>query len=427
MSFSYDRYERQRRTTSGGASRRSALGYWIPLAVTVTVATVGLAAWVWSERKDHDDDDDYYDDPKRDDPRPPIDERELGPGGVPYHPSGNGPQMQDESFMTRMSSAIRRTPSPQQIFDGASRRVVAGMTAAGAAVGGALSAIQEEDRRDFEDHSRWSEEAETRAMTATASAPPDPRAIQASMSATQSSSARTREGKKRKTIAVVVSADIGHHESAEEVTYIQEHASILSHLPAHIDADTRVFVLIYAPDLKQHPLSTEQPQPENSMTSSYSNIGRDEAHDADKPLTSIEPAPERSPSRSKMFDTLYREAQSMVDNDTMIMPFTTPTGHVHLLRHLAPEIVYLQETLSGTRGDTINAIANWVGRIVLVVGDESGHGGLVDSEDERRHPSHEARDRWWEDDPRIGLGKGVEVVDGLRLGDDWRRRVKGHD
>lgn len=117
----------------------------------------------------------------------------------------------------------------------------------------------------------------------------------------------------------------------------------------------------------------------------------------------------------------------MVDNETMIMPFTTPTGHVHLLRHLAPKIVYLQETLSGTRGDTINAIANWVGRMVLIVGDESGHGGLVDSEDERGHPSHEARDKWWEDDPRIGLGKGVEVVDGLRLGDDWRRRVKGHD
>ncbi|KAL8686153.1 MAG: hypothetical protein Q9218_007310 [Villophora microphyllina] len=425
MSFSYDRYERQRRTTSAGASRRSPLGYWVPLALTVTVATVGLVAWVWSERKDHDDDD-YYDDPKRENHSSP-DERELGPGGVPYHPTGSGPQLQDESFITRMSGAIRRSPSPQQIFDGASRRVVAGMTAAGAAVGGALSAIREEDRRDFEDHSRWSEEAETRATTATASAPPDQRAIQATMSATQSSSGRTREGKKRKTIAVVVSADIGHHESAEEVTYIQEHASILSHLPTHVDAETRVFVLIYAPDLKQHPLSSEQPRPEGSMTSSYSNIGHDEAHDADKPLASIEPAPERSPQRSRMFDTLYREAQSMVDNDTMIMPFTTPTGHVHLLRHLAPEIVYLQETLSGTRGDTINVIGNWVGRIVLVVGDESGHGGLVDSEDERGHPSHEARDRWWEDDPRIGLGKGVEVVDGLRLGDDWRRRVKGHD
>ena len=222
MSFSYDRYERQRRTTSGGASRRSALGYWIPLAVTVTVATAGLVAWVWSERGDHDDDD-YYDDRKGND-RPPPEDRELGPGGVPYHPSGSGPQMQDESFMTRMSGAIRRSPSPQQIFDGASRRVVAGVTAAGAAMGGALSAIREEDRRDFEDHSRWSEEAETRATTATAPAPPDSRAIQGTVSMGQGSSGSAKEGKRRKTVAVVVSADIGHHESAEEVTYIQEHA-----------------------------------------------------------------------------------------------------------------------------------------------------------------------------------------------------------
>ena len=163
------------------------------------------------------------------------------------------------------------------------------------------------------------------------------------------------------------------------------------------------------------------------MTSSYSNIGHEEAHEADRPLSSVEPLPEGASHRSRIFDTLYKEAQSMVDNDTMIMPFTTPTGHVHLLRHLAPEIVYLQETLSGSSGDIISQISNWVGRIVLVVGDESGHGGLVDSEDEREHPSHQSRDRWWQDDPRIGLGKGVEVVDGLRLGDDWRRRVKGHD
>ncbi|KAL8716616.1 MAG: hypothetical protein Q9225_006075 [Loekoesia sp. 1 TL-2023] len=423
MSYSYDRYER-RRTTSG-ASRRSALGYWIPLAVTVTVATVGLAAWVWSEREDHDDDD-YYDD-RKGDGRPPPDYREVGPGGVPYHPSGGAPQMQDESFMSRVSGAIRRTPSPQQILDGASRRVAAGVSAAGAAVGGALSAIREEDRRDFEDHSRWSEEAETRATTATAPARPDQRSVKASMTVGLSNSGESRGGKKRKTVAVVVSADIGHHEPDEEVTYIQEHASILSHLPAHIDADTRVFVLIYAPDLKQHPLSTSQPQPSGSMTSSYSNIGHEEAYEADKPLGSIEPAPEGGYSRSKMFDILYREAQSMVDNDTMIMPFTTSTGHVHLLRHLAPDIVYLQETLSGARGDIISQISNWVGRVVLVVGDESGHGGLVDSEDERGHPSHQSRDRWWQDDPRIGLGKGVEVVDGLRLGDDWRRRIKGHD
>lgn len=445
MSYSYDRFER-RRTTSGGASRRSALGYWLPLAVTATVATVGLAAWIWSAREDHDDDDDYYDDRKGDNP-PSPDRRELGPGGVPYPPSGGGPQVQDESFMARMSGAIRRTPSPQQIFDGASRRVAAGVTAAGAAVGGALSAIREEDRRDFEDHSRWSEEAEARATTATAPARLDQRSVEASMSVGLSGAGGAKGGKKRRTVAVVVSADIGQPESEGEVSYIQEHAvrlslhaqprrirltslplqSILSHLPAHIDDDTRLFVLIYAPGLKQHPLSTSQPQPSASMTSSYSNIGHEEAHEADRPLTSIESAPEGSPSRSKVFDTLYKEAQSMVDDSTMIMPFTTPTGHVHLLRHLAPEIVYLQETLSGAGGDIISQMSNWVGRIVLVVGDESGLGGLVDSEDERGHPSHQSRDRWWQEDPRIGLGKGVEVVDGLRLGDDWRRRVGGHD
>ncbi|KAL8931576.1 MAG: hypothetical protein Q9216_007152 [Gyalolechia sp. 2 TL-2023] len=422
MSYSYDRYERRR---TAGASGRSALGYWIPLAVTVTVATVGLAAWVWSEREDHDDDD--YDDDRKGDGRSPPDYRELGPGGVPYQPNGGGPQMQDESFITRMSGAIRRTPSPQQIFDGASRRVVAGVSAAGAAMGGALSAITEEDRRDYEDHSRWSEEAETRGATATAPSRPDQRSVEASMSLGLSGAAAANGGKRRKTVAVVVSADIGQHEQEEEVSYIQEHASILSHLPAQLDANTRVFVLIYAPNLKQHPLSTSQSQPSGSMTSSYSNIGHEEAHEAEKPLASMEPFPEGASSRSRMFDTLYKEAQSMVDNDTMIMPFTTPTGHVHLLRHLAPEIVYLQETLSGDNGDILSHISNWVGRIVLVVGDESGHGGLVDSEDERGHPSHQSRDRWWQDDPRIGLGKGVEVVDGLRLGDDWRRRVKGHD
>ena len=162
------------------------------------------------------------------------------------------------------------------------------------------------------------------------------------------------------------------------------------------------------------------------MASSYSNIGAEEAHEAEENFRSVERR-ETSASRSKMFDSLYREAQSMVDNDTMIMPFTTATGHVHLLHHLAPEIVYLQETLSGAGGDVLSQISNWVGRIILVVGDESGHGGLVDSEDERGHPSHEARDQWWRDDSRIGLGKGIEVVDGLRLGDDWRRRVGGHD
>lgn len=168
-----------------------------------------------------------------------------------------------------------------------------------------------------------------------------------------------------------------------------------------------------------------------SITSSYSNIGHEEAQglgeEGRKPLSVIDPDPLSSPPRSKGFDALYKEAQPLVENDTMIMPFTTPTGHIHLLRHLAPEIAYIQESLSGSGGDVITTIANWVGQIILVVGDESGHGGLVDSEDERGQSGGGVTERWWQDDPRIGLGKGIEVVDGLRVGEDWRRRVAGHD
>ena len=125
----------------------------------------------------------------------------------------------------------------------------------------------------------------------------------------------------------------------------------------------------------------------------------------------VDPQPETSPPRSGKFNALYAEAQALVEKDTMIMPFTTPEGHVHLLRHLGPEIVYIQETLTGDKGEAISNMKNWVGQIVIVVGDESGHGGLVDSEDERGH-SGESHAKWWQDDPMIGLGKGVEVVEG---------------
>src|SRR5271154_5246260 len=62
MSYSYERVERRRRATTGGGSsfghtgRRTAFGYWLPLAVTVTAATIGLVAWIWSERRDDEED-----------------------------------------------------------------------------------------------------------------------------------------------------------------------------------------------------------------------------------------------------------------------------------------------------------------------------------------------------------------------------------
>ena len=156
------------------------------------------------------------------------------------------------------------------------------------------------------------------------------------------------------------------------------------------------------------------------MASSYSNIGHEDAQSQG----GISPEPELPSTRSKMFDTLYTQAQALVEKDTMIMPYTTATGYVHLLRHLGPKTVYLQQTLSGERGDGIDQIKGWVGQVVLVVGDESGHGGLVDSEDER---GEETKEKWWQEDPRIGLGKGIEVVESLRFGEDWKRRISGHD
>ena len=185
-----------------------------------------------------------------------------------------------------------------------------------------------------------------------------------------------------------------------------------------MDAEVRIFVLIYAPDLKQHPLANRQSgQPDVSLASSYSNIGHEDARSQGEKS----PEPENSGGRSQMFNTLYTQAQALVNKETEIMPFTTPNGYVQILKHLAPETVYLQETLS-ENGSAITQIKDWVGHdIVLVVG-ESGHGGLVDSEDE-----HEEKEKWWQDDPRIGLGKGVEIVDGLRVGEDWRRRIGGHD
>ena len=143
-------------------------------------------------------------------------------------------------------------------------------------------------------------------------------------------------------------------------------------------------------------------------------------------MATTDPYPETSPPRSRKFEKLFAEAKPLVEKETMIMPFTTADGHVHLLRHLGPEIVYIQEPLTGPNGEVVTQITNWVRQIVIVVGDESGHGGLVDSEDERGRTEIQS-EKWWKNDPRIGLGKGVEVVESLMIGDHWRRVVKGHD
>ena len=264
MSYSYERVDR-RRSSYGSSSRRTTFGYWLPLAVTVTAATIGIAAWIWSERKDEDDD---YDDgrPPYGGPPPPqgsyqgpsqgppppgwqgpptMDSGYPGPPGVPGPSQGSyGPPdsrgqdlpPQDQGYqavMTQISSAIRRTPSPQQLFDAASRRAAAGMAAAGAAVGGALSSIREEDK-DYEDHSRWSEEADTRASTTMAGG-----------------AGSSKSQRKRKTVAIVVSADEYGATSQVEDAFHHEHAvspcAVANVASQMLSTDSKLLVHPFAP------------------------------------------------------------------------------------------------------------------------------------------------------------------------------------
>jgi hypothetical protein len=131
-----------------------------------------------------------------------------------------------------------------------------------------------------------------------------------------------------------------------------------------------------------------------------------------------------SASNSPAFNAIYSEALALTEKETMVLPFTTPSGHVHLLRHLNPEIVYLQESLAGPNGDIITHLQSWLRQdVILVVGAEGGGGGLADSESEAE-AAPKKENQWWRSEERVGLGRGVVVVESLRVGDDWARRVE---
>lgn len=224
MSFPPD--ARRRRVGAGtgfsSSGRRTALGYWVPLALTVGVAAAGVAAWIWSERIEDEDNDGNY--PRGDDgfPAPGRGGDELPPGYDGDYARSTATDIHDTddvSMVARMQGALRRTPSPQQIFDGASKRVAAGMAAAGAFVGGALTSIREEDRGDFEDHSRWSEEVESRSRRdlSDLAAPTASGTLPGPGVAAGTSSG----SKKKKTVAIVVSSDTSRLDPEE---YTSDHA-----------------------------------------------------------------------------------------------------------------------------------------------------------------------------------------------------------
>ncbi|GJD04532.1 peroxin 22-like protein [Colletotrichum higginsianum] len=379
--------------------RRGVWSHWVPLAVTVTVATVGLAAWVWSQRKDEDEtpESEQY---------PDLDYDNADYGDNPAYGTAKGPKPPRATWGPKHTAPPThpetRRPMDGQFFESAGKTVTAGVAAAGAVAGRALAAIREEDKNAYADHETWSEEADARKDRAPG--PRDP-------------------SKRRRTVAVVVSAD-SHADDFDDDGF-HEHASILSHIPRYNDFNNiKLFVLIYAPGLKETAGESTSNLPPPSLSSSFSNI---EHHQAQTPGEESSKSPTvQTSSGNPAFNAVYSQALALVEKETMVMPFTTPNGHNHILRHLQPEIIYLQESLAGENGGVVSNLQTWLRHdIILVVGAESGHGGLADSESEAERPDKE--EKWWQRTDRVGRGRGVVVVDGMRVHDDWARRVQGKE
>jgi len=128
------------------------------------------------------------------------------------------------------------------------------------------------------------------------------------------------------------------------------------------------------------------------------------------------------------FNAVYTQAQGLVEKDSCVLTFTTPNGHMHILRHIQPEIIYLQESLAGENGSVVTSLQTWLRHdVILVVGAESGDGGLADSDSEAEDSGKKKEDVWWQREDRVGRGRGVVVVDGMRVHDDWARRVQGRE
>jgi hypothetical protein len=163
-----------------------------------------------------------------------------------------------------------------------------------------------------------------------------------------------------------------------------------------------------------------------SVTSSYSNIAPEEVLSPGEPPSGALATPDSrqddQEAMTPLFKTLYTQAQAIVEKETMIMPFSTSSGYVHLIRHISPDIVYVQESLTGKEGEPVHHISRWVRQVVVVIGER---GGLVDSEDESALA--DSGEKWWQKEGTTGIGKRIDVVDVLRTGDDWRRRVSGFD
>lgn len=206
MSFSYSRYDRQQRRST--TSQRTAWNYWLPIGITVASAAIGFAVWAWNERRgaeeeyedtttDEDLDDPYvtgYNDRAKRTRRAEADLGSQSQGEVQETIEVRDVEQEQreaqEGMFSRVSGAIRRTPSPQQLFTGASKTMAAGAAAAGAFMGRGLTVLKENED-DFEDHERWSDEAEK----------------QSAETSTRAAAREVNPPRKKRMVCVVVSAE----------------------------------------------------------------------------------------------------------------------------------------------------------------------------------------------------------------------------
>ncbi|PHH55181.1 hypothetical protein CFIMG_000084RA [Ceratocystis fimbriata CBS 114723] len=431
--------------SSSSHSRRSAWGFWVPLTVTVAVATLGVAAFVLSQRESEEEAEPGLDYEDGDERGPLSSRKERGAPGATDLNVTTGDSTSERGVMpeadsapatwgARMSGALGRTPSPQQFFDSAGKSIVTGISAATAAVGNALQSIREEDKTAFQDHETWSEEADAKYSRSVHQQQTTEIAAELSAKSQQnisisqealgerpasrtSTSSRLANRPNRKTVAIVVSADFAFPNLDDQSFH--EQASILSHIPKNLDFEkTKLYILIYAPCLKEKDQSIEagHPQAPPSVSSSFSNIAHEQA----------QPSEAGSPLNVTVYNSIYSQALSLVENDAMVLSVTTPNGHMHVLRSLNPDIIYLQESLSGDKGSYVTQLQTWYRYdVIVVVGAEGGSGGIADSESEAEREAKVIRPRWWQNPDRVARGKGVVVVDGPRLGDDWLKRLEG--
>ncbi|KAI5811546.1 hypothetical protein DFH27DRAFT_33868 [Peziza echinospora] len=207
-------------------------------------------------------------------------------------------------------------------------------------------------------------------------------------------------------------------------------STLLSSLPQSltIPPGTTLHILIHTPALTHPPLN-----PEN---------------------TSFAPPP--PPPLGKVHEIAYSILPVTYPKEYILTYTTHPTGTVSLVRHLTPEIVYMEETMAGNGGSVLRELLEkgWIREGVVVLGTgpgavggkgDGGLAGLVDSSDEEDglekisygeasidgkgkekdtsgRVSNKSK-RWWTSPGWDGVRGGGNVVERAFLADDWNRRV----